>query len=75
MHEQQDSHIQLKNQELDIREAEHREATKLKREKLEIQRRTFDLIQKKKRDKDILFYNSVITPLCRNTTTEATGDE
>ncbi|GJS65140.1 hypothetical protein Tco_0679704 [Tanacetum coccineum] len=38
MEEQQQSYIQLKNRELDIREAERREAAELKREKLAIQR-------------------------------------
>nr|GEZ28125.1 hypothetical protein [Tanacetum cinerariifolium] len=34
----------------------------LKREKLEIQRRTLELAERKKRDRDILFYNSVVDP-------------
>nr|GEU37869.1 hypothetical protein [Tanacetum cinerariifolium] len=51
---------ELKNQELNIREAEVREAAKLKRDKLEIQRRTLELAEKEKQDKDILFYNSEI---------------
>ncbi|GKA28536.1 retrovirus-related pol polyprotein from transposon TNT 1-94 [Tanacetum coccineum] len=55
--EKQDSYIQLKNRELDIQEAARREAADLKREKLEIQRRTLELADKKIRDKDILFYN------------------
>ncbi|GJS80066.1 RNA-directed DNA polymerase, eukaryota, reverse transcriptase zinc-binding domain protein [Tanacetum coccineum] len=62
MQEQQDSYIQLKNRELDIQEAARKEAADLKREKLEIQRRKLQLYEKKKRDKDILFYNSVIDP-------------
>ncbi|GKB50890.1 hypothetical protein Tco_0901643 [Tanacetum coccineum] len=45
--EQQDSYIQLKNQELDIHEAAHKEATDLKREKLEIHRRKLQLYKKK----------------------------
>ncbi|GKF43749.1 hypothetical protein Tco_0130301 [Tanacetum coccineum] len=53
--EQQQSYIQLKNRELDIREAERREATELKREKLAIQRRTLELAKREKRDRDILF--------------------
>ncbi|GJU85993.1 hypothetical protein Tco_1293539 [Tanacetum coccineum] len=60
MQEQQDSYIQLKNRELDIQEAARKEAAELKRAKLEIQRRTLELAEGKKRDKDILFYNSVI---------------
>nr|GEY02188.1 NBS-containing resistance-like protein [Tanacetum cinerariifolium] len=64
MNEQQDSYIQLKNRELDIQEAACREATELKREKHAIQRRTLELTEKIKRDKDILFYNSEISPLC-----------
>ncbi|GKB76662.1 hypothetical protein Tco_0943557 [Tanacetum coccineum] len=51
----------LKNQELDIREAKRREAAELKREKLAIQRRTLELAEREKRDKDILFYNSEIS--------------
>ncbi|GKC37703.1 hypothetical protein Tco_1050087 [Tanacetum coccineum] len=58
MEEQQQSYIQLKNRELDIREAERREAVELKREKLAIQRRTLELAEREKRDRDILFYNS-----------------
>ncbi|GJT83778.1 ABC transporter G family member 7 isoform X2 [Tanacetum coccineum] len=42
--------------------AAHKEATDLKREKLEIQLRKLQLAGKKKRDKDILFYNSEINP-------------
>ncbi|GKE60711.1 hypothetical protein Tco_1511078, partial [Tanacetum coccineum] len=38
MQEQQDSYIQLKNWELDIKEAASKEAANFKREKLEIQR-------------------------------------
>nr|GEX40950.1 hypothetical protein [Tanacetum cinerariifolium] len=52
--------VQLKNQGLDIREAERREAAKLKRDKLAIQRRTLELAEREKRDRDILFYNSEI---------------
>ncbi|GJY65291.1 hypothetical protein Tco_0467529 [Tanacetum coccineum] len=58
MEEQQQSYIQLKNRELDNREAERREAVELKREKLAIQRRTLELAEREKRDRDILFYNS-----------------
>ncbi|GKC69281.1 NBS-containing resistance-like protein [Tanacetum coccineum] len=58
MQEQQDSYIQLKNRELDIQEAARKEAAELKRAKLEIQRQTLELAEGKKRDKDILFYNS-----------------
>ncbi|GJS68306.1 hypothetical protein Tco_0682871 [Tanacetum coccineum] len=46
MKEQQDSYIQL-NRELDIQEAARREAAKLKRETLAIQRRTLELAGKK----------------------------
>ncbi|GKA35778.1 hypothetical protein Tco_0722269 [Tanacetum coccineum] len=49
------------NRELDIREAERREATELKREKLAIHRRTLELAKREKRDRDILFYNSEIS--------------
>ncbi|GJY61810.1 RNA-directed DNA polymerase, eukaryota [Tanacetum coccineum] len=59
--EQQQSYIQLKNPELDIREAERREAAELKREKLSTQRRTLELTEREKRDRDILFYNSEIS--------------
>ncbi|GJR34964.1 hypothetical protein Tco_1210648 [Tanacetum coccineum] len=45
---------------LNIREAEAREIAQLKREKLEIQRRTLELAEREKRDRDILFYNSII---------------
>ncbi|GJX72308.1 ABC transporter G family member 7 isoform X2 [Tanacetum coccineum] len=62
MKEQQDYYIQLKNRELDIQEVARKEATDLKREKLEIQRRKLQLYEKNKRDKDILVYNSVIDP-------------
>ncbi|GJV83335.1 auxin response factor 19 [Tanacetum coccineum] len=48
------------NRELSIREAEAREIAQLKREKLEIQRRTLELAEREKRDRDILFYNSAI---------------
>ncbi|GKF75770.1 hypothetical protein Tco_0225214 [Tanacetum coccineum] len=34
-----------------------REAAELKREKLAIQRRTLELAEREKRDRDILFYN------------------
>ncbi|GKB09192.1 hypothetical protein Tco_0837504 [Tanacetum coccineum] len=54
------SYIDLKNRELSIQEAEVRDAAQLKREKLEIQRRTLELAERDKRDKDILFYNSEI---------------
>ncbi|GKE97223.1 hypothetical protein Tco_1582078 [Tanacetum coccineum] len=57
MHEQKDSYIKLNNQELDIQEVVRKEATDLKRVKLEIQRRKLQLYEKEKRDKDILFYN------------------
>ncbi|GJW33678.1 hypothetical protein Tco_0053710 [Tanacetum coccineum] len=61
---QQQPNIQLKNRELDIREAERREAVELKRGKLAIQRRTLELAEREKRDRDILFYNSEISSLC-----------
>ncbi|GKC33062.1 hypothetical protein Tco_1040356, partial [Tanacetum coccineum] len=51
----------VKNQELDIREAERREAAELKREKLAIQRQTLELAEREKRDREILFYNSEIS--------------
>ncbi|GJZ10126.1 retrotransposon protein, putative, ty3-gypsy subclass [Tanacetum coccineum] len=57
---EQQSYIELKNRELSIREVEAREIAQLKREKLEIQRRTLELAERKKRDRDILFYNSAI---------------
>ncbi|GJX11034.1 hypothetical protein Tco_0200893 [Tanacetum coccineum] len=60
--EQQQSYIDFKNRELSIQEAEAREITQLKREKLKIQRRTLELAEREKRDRDILFYNSVIDP-------------
>ncbi|GJW43258.1 hypothetical protein Tco_0072057 [Tanacetum coccineum] len=60
--EQQQSYIEFKNRELSIREAEAREIAQLKREKLEIQRRTLELAEREKRDRDILFYNSLIDP-------------
>nr|GEU65936.1 hypothetical protein [Tanacetum cinerariifolium] len=59
---EQQSYIDLKNRELSIREAEAREIAQLKREKLEIQRQTLELAEREKRDRDILFYNSVIDP-------------
>ncbi|GKA37744.1 hypothetical protein Tco_0724309 [Tanacetum coccineum] len=40
--------------------AQAREIAQLKREKLEIQRRTLELAEREKRDRDILFYNSAI---------------
>nr|GEX67139.1 hypothetical protein [Tanacetum cinerariifolium] len=48
------------NRELDIREAERREAAELKREEIEIQRRTLELAEREKWDRDILIYNSKI---------------
>ncbi|GJY49022.1 retrotransposon protein, putative, ty3-gypsy subclass, partial [Tanacetum coccineum] len=60
--EQQQSYIEFKNRELSNWEAKAREIAQLKREKLEIQRRTLELAEKKKRDRDILFYNSLIDP-------------
>ncbi|GKA56885.1 hypothetical protein Tco_0755957 [Tanacetum coccineum] len=45
-----------------IWEAEAQEIAQLKREKLEIQRRTLKLAEREKRDRDILFYNSLIDP-------------
>ncbi|GJW60034.1 hypothetical protein Tco_0109369 [Tanacetum coccineum] len=74
--EEKQSYIELKNQELSIREAEVREAAQLKRVKLEIQHRTLELAERDKRDKDILFYNSRNQLVfARNTTTEAARDE
>ncbi|GKC18739.1 hypothetical protein Tco_1020889, partial [Tanacetum coccineum] len=43
-----------------IDKAEAREIAQLKREKLKIQRRTLELAEREKRDRDILFYNSTI---------------
>nr|GEV64071.1 hypothetical protein [Tanacetum cinerariifolium] len=57
---EQQAYMEMKNRELNIREAEAREIAQLKREKLEIQRRTLELAEKDKRDRDILFYNSII---------------
>ncbi|GJY10124.1 hypothetical protein Tco_0378309 [Tanacetum coccineum] len=57
---EQHAYMEMKNRELNIREAETREIAQLKREKLEIQRRTLELAEKEKRDIDILFYNSII---------------
>ncbi|GJR03414.1 hypothetical protein Tco_0526398 [Tanacetum coccineum] len=54
--EQQQSYIDLKNQELDIEEKASREATELKRQKLEIKRKTLELKLRNKRDKDLRFY-------------------
>ncbi|GKA23664.1 protein RCC2 [Tanacetum coccineum] len=59
--EQQQSYIQLKNLKLDIWEVERWEAAELKREKLAIQRRTLELAEREKRDRDILLYNSEIS--------------
>ncbi|GJU74849.1 hypothetical protein Tco_1266254 [Tanacetum coccineum] len=59
---QQQSYIEFKNQELSIREAEAREIAQLKREKLEIRRQTLELAEREKRDRVILFYNSLIDP-------------
>nr|GEW52344.1 hypothetical protein [Tanacetum cinerariifolium] len=49
MKEQQDSYIQLKNQELDIHEAGRQEAADFKREKLKMQRRALELAEKEKK--------------------------
>nr|GEY24426.1 hypothetical protein [Tanacetum cinerariifolium] len=46
---EQQSYIYLNNRELSIREAEAREIAQLKREKLEIQRRTLELAEMEKR--------------------------
>ncbi|GJT66661.1 hypothetical protein Tco_1018141 [Tanacetum coccineum] len=51
---------EMKNREMNLWEAEAREIAQLKREKLEIQRRTLELAEREKRDRDILFYNSII---------------
>ncbi|GKA19188.1 hypothetical protein Tco_0699103 [Tanacetum coccineum] len=45
---------------LSIWEAEAREIAQLKRKKLGIQHRTLELAEREKRDRDILFYNSLI---------------
>nr|GEX97845.1 hypothetical protein [Tanacetum cinerariifolium] len=58
--EEKQSYIELKHRELSIREVEVRDAAQLKREKLETQRRTLELAERDKRDKNILFYNSEI---------------
>ncbi|GKD37238.1 hypothetical protein Tco_1257445 [Tanacetum coccineum] len=52
--------MEMNNRELNIQEAEAREIAQLKREKLEIQRRMLELAEREKRDRDILFYNSII---------------
>ncbi|GKE86860.1 hypothetical protein Tco_1560602, partial [Tanacetum coccineum] len=57
---EQHAYMEMKNRELNIREAEAREIAQLKREKLEIQRRRLELAESEKRDRDILFYNSII---------------
>ncbi|GKD06464.1 hypothetical protein Tco_1181438, partial [Tanacetum coccineum] len=57
---EQQAYMEMKNQELNIREADAREIAQLKREKLEIQRRMLELAEREKRDRDILFYNSII---------------
>ncbi|GJR37392.1 hypothetical protein Tco_1213076 [Tanacetum coccineum] len=57
---EQQAYMEMKNRELNIREAEAREIAQLKMEKLEIQRRTLELAEREKRDRDILFYNSII---------------
>ncbi|GKD95019.1 hypothetical protein Tco_1374856, partial [Tanacetum coccineum] len=58
--EQQDSYIQLKNQELDLHDAARRKATELKREELALQRQTHELAVKKKQDRVLFFYMSRI---------------
>ncbi|GJX85789.1 hypothetical protein Tco_0336563 [Tanacetum coccineum] len=45
-----------------LRLLDAREIAQLKREKLEIQRRTLELAEREKWDRDILFYNSLIDP-------------
>ncbi|GJV67919.1 hypothetical protein Tco_1483428 [Tanacetum coccineum] len=57
---EQQAYMEMKNRELNIREAEAREIAQLKREKLKIQRRTLKLAEREKHDRDILFYNSII---------------
>nr|GEU33928.1 hypothetical protein [Tanacetum cinerariifolium] len=54
--EQQQSYIDLKNQELDIHEKANREAAKLKRQELELTRKNLELKLSMKRDKDLRFY-------------------
>ncbi|GJZ12494.1 hypothetical protein Tco_0547724 [Tanacetum coccineum] len=44
---QQDSYIQLKNQELDLQDATRRKAAELKREELALQRQTLELALKR----------------------------
>ncbi|GJS40116.1 hypothetical protein Tco_0565159 [Tanacetum coccineum] len=64
------------NHQLDyiLQEAARKEATELKRAKLEIQRRTLELAGKKGQRHLILEFRN--QPLfARNTTTEAAGDE
>ncbi|GJR00844.1 hypothetical protein Tco_0523828 [Tanacetum coccineum] len=58
MQEQQDSYIQLKNQELNIHEAAHKEEADLKIEKLEIHHRKLQLY-KKKRNETKPFYSII----------------
>ncbi|GJZ13957.1 hypothetical protein Tco_0549187 [Tanacetum coccineum] len=73
---EQQAYLDFKNQELSIRETEAREIAQLKMEKLEIQRRTLELAEREKWDRDILFYNSVIDPtLPPIQQTEAARDE
>ncbi|GJS19492.1 hypothetical protein Tco_0448124 [Tanacetum coccineum] len=54
--EQQQSYIDLKNQELEIQKKANREAAELKRQKLELKRKTLELKLTMKRDKDLCFY-------------------
>ncbi|GKD46422.1 ISWI chromatin-remodeling complex ATPase CHR11 isoform X1, partial [Tanacetum coccineum] len=54
------SSFALEESELDLKEAARQEATKLKREELALQRETLEFHRKKKRDKDLFFYNSRI---------------
>ncbi|GKB09057.1 hypothetical protein Tco_0837369 [Tanacetum coccineum] len=64
MQEQQDSCIQLKNQELDIQEEARKEAAELKRAKLKIQHRTLELAGKKNWTKTSYSIIQKPTPLC-----------
>ncbi|GJV68418.1 protein RCC2 [Tanacetum coccineum] len=62
--EQQQSYIHLKNLKLDIWEVERREAAELKERYFVShiqQRRTLELAEREKRDRDILIYNSEIS--------------
>ncbi|GKB83738.1 hypothetical protein Tco_0950633 [Tanacetum coccineum] len=62
--EQQQSYIDLKNQELKIQEKANRETAELKRQELELKRKNLELKLTIKRDKDLRFYMKKSTRLC-----------